>query len=417
MYRRQTSRVGFGCRLAVLFLWLGLSAVSLQALGERPLTAAERQAVALAARYLDGGVDAWMFELATDSPLAAEGSDGARAAIAGRLASPVDAVWRLRTPAEIVDGRAIFTIDYPSGIDETLIMHLVEEGAGYRLHSLRVLAEPAASTDLTQVDEEADTTSSSDTTSPAASSTGASSGASSWLDRLMADPSMRLAYGLGLLGLLLLLVGAVTRKRIAVLLGVAVIVGAVLVRQFVPGLTVDTQGGSDASIETIRLEALGELREAMTRVDDGDTTAPEAVRGEVAALWRAQHHLARFDVAAAEAALAEADSSLPLAHLLTARLHLERLESADARLAYERLFALDVVHDGLLLEAAQAYERLGFPSRAVEVYEELEAMGSREAAPAYAFARAPLARNRLDRAAPQFRAAWSLDPIPRAEML
>ncbi len=131
------------------FWWTPLWLLALAVPGEsqtrsepRPLSAAERQAVALAADYFAHGPEVWWDRLASTAPLRRLGRDAALAEIAVRTGPVQGAVWRLQTPAARHGGQvAIFTVAYPSGLDETLILELVDED-GFKIHRLRCLADP-----------------------------------------------------------------------------------------------------------------------------------------------------------------------------------------------------------------------------------------------------------------------------------
>src|SRR3954451_8758989 len=68
----------------------------------RPLSEAERQAVALAADYLDRGPAAWWDRLSRDAPLRRLGREAALAEIEVRAGSPAGAEWELETAPEAI---------------------------------------------------------------------------------------------------------------------------------------------------------------------------------------------------------------------------------------------------------------------------------------------------------------------------
>src|SRR5436305_1029806 len=119
------------CRAAALALLLALPRLALAAPREapRPLSEAERQAAVLAAEYLDRGAAAWWDRLASGSPLRRLGREAALAEIEVRAGSPAGAEWELEAaPEEISRQGAVFTVGFPSGIDDTLVLGLVQEG-------------------------------------------------------------------------------------------------------------------------------------------------------------------------------------------------------------------------------------------------------------------------------------------------
>ncbi|HSF43779.1 MAG TPA: hypothetical protein VLT87_28560, partial [Thermoanaerobaculia bacterium] len=89
--------------------------------GPRPLTEAERQAVLLAAQYLDRGPAAWWDHLASGSPLRALGREAALEEIEVRAGDPAGARWELQAAdPELSENAAVFTLELPSGVDDTL---------------------------------------------------------------------------------------------------------------------------------------------------------------------------------------------------------------------------------------------------------------------------------------------------------
>src|SRR6202040_2402772 len=121
---------------------LARAAAAQPAAGPRPLTAAERQGVRLGTPYVAGGATAWCPELARGSWLRALGQEAATAEIETRAGPQAGSHWTLQAaPAEFAAHGAAFTIVFPSGADDTLLLGLVEEGGVWRIDSLRVAAE------------------------------------------------------------------------------------------------------------------------------------------------------------------------------------------------------------------------------------------------------------------------------------
>jgi hypothetical protein len=111
--------------------------------GPRPLSAAERYAVQLAADYLAGGPAAWWPHLARGSWLRALGREAAIAEIEVRAGLPAGARWTLQAvPPALAERGALFGIEFPSGVDDTLLLELAPEEGGWKIESLRVAAEP-----------------------------------------------------------------------------------------------------------------------------------------------------------------------------------------------------------------------------------------------------------------------------------
>jgi hypothetical protein len=82
-----------------------------------------------------GGPAAITGKLASNSRLSAD-------EIETRLGPPAGASWELQTvvPA-LKDKVAVFTISYPSGIDETATFKLVNENGSYRIADIGILAQ------------------------------------------------------------------------------------------------------------------------------------------------------------------------------------------------------------------------------------------------------------------------------------
>ena len=95
----------------------------------RALSEAERQAVVLAAEYLDQGPAAWWNRLARTSPLRRLGREAALAEIEVRAGAPAGAEWALEAAPREIRG-AVFTLGFPSGVDDTLVLDLVQENGG-----------------------------------------------------------------------------------------------------------------------------------------------------------------------------------------------------------------------------------------------------------------------------------------------
>src|SRR5258706_10138182 len=112
--------------------------------GPRPLTEAERQGVVFAAEYLERGPAAWWDHLSRTSPLRRLGREAALAEIEVRAGSPAEAQWELQAAAPELSGAgAVFGLQFPSGLDDTLILGLVQEGGAWKIDTMRISAEPA----------------------------------------------------------------------------------------------------------------------------------------------------------------------------------------------------------------------------------------------------------------------------------
>ncbi|MCP4654841.1 MAG: hypothetical protein GY856_05410 [bacterium] len=406
-------------------LVLGVSLVAFPAVGSaapRPLSEAERQAVALAALYLRDGAQAWWDRLAADSPLRELGRDTAIREIEVRAGSSGDARWRLRTvPESAAALTAVFTLEFPSGMDEILLLRLREEEDGWKLHTLRMSAEPAEGFEVAE--------------------------AASEPEAAAAAPEMS-TRGYALIGGLALLLGSVLlfragKRPFGLGLGVAAVaalaVAAVLYLRPPSGaLTGGEQdggardggakeGGGRGSAGAFGrdLEKLLGLRRALARWDPAALQAARAnppaeePATRVARLWEAQHLLTALDFGAVEHILHSfpPPANIPRAELLRARLGFLRLNDIATGVAYQSALDAGLRHDGLLVEAANSFLLLGFEERARIYYEELAELGSREAEVYYELADWAVIDHAVTKASELFRTAWSLEPLRREQIL
>ena len=131
--------------LSLVFLQ-GVSTRAQTFQGPRPLTEAERQAVVFATEYLDRGPEAWWDRLASSSPLRTLGREAALEEIEVRAGEPGGARWELQAAdPDFSESGAVFTLEFPSGVDDTLLVEMVEEKGAWKIESLRISAEAAQS--------------------------------------------------------------------------------------------------------------------------------------------------------------------------------------------------------------------------------------------------------------------------------
>ena len=389
-------------RLPFLLAAIVLFALALSAhASPRELSEAEREAVALATVYLSEGPAAWWPRLAADSPLRRLGRKKAIAALEVRAGPPDGTRWRLQTVAETAVDTAVFTLEFPSGMEETLLMRLRGSTDGWRIYSVRMSAEPPRGFDTLPDEVPAE---------PKARQTGER-------DRLVP----------GILGgaAALLMILAIRRGIGFAVAGLIVGTGALALLLWPgppDGSASETVAETDPEAE---LTALLHLRRALASADPADleaaleTVPANGWAADVARLWRAQRALFRLDLNAVDAALESfpAPSAIPQAARLRARLGFLRRSEVDTALAYERLLDIGAWNDALLFEAAQAFATLGFPARAERYYQELEELGSREADVYYARAGATVYDGNAGRAERYFRDGWRLKPRAREEIM
>ncbi|HZF14024.1 MAG TPA: hypothetical protein VFE33_34960, partial [Thermoanaerobaculia bacterium] len=118
----------------------GAQALPVKTAKPRDLSEAERAAVELAAAYLQGGPAAWWERLAAGSPIRRSGREAALAEIAARVGPADGATWQLLTPGHADPERAVFGVEYASGLEETLTLRLVQEG-GWKLAEIRTTVD------------------------------------------------------------------------------------------------------------------------------------------------------------------------------------------------------------------------------------------------------------------------------------
>lgn len=368
----------------------------------REISEVEQAAVQLVVNYLSGGPEALLGSLATTSSLKKLPVAHAAAEIEVRLGPPADAAWKLQTVERaLTDSTAAFEINFPSGIDELVLMNFVREGSQLRLSELRILAEP-----------------------------------------IPAAPAMKKAYAelakTALTAMAIVLMGVATpvarkkktgRRKSPILLIIciaaiflAAAAGTWMVAKArrssakpIPAVAVAESGG---------LRVLLPLRRALTRgTGDGSkhlTGVPPAgpIR-DVAELWLAQEHLQEMRLPQVEKTLARfpAPTRVPLAEILRGRLNFLLSKEVDTVIAYDRVMELGPVRDGLLLEAAEALMILGFDERAKKLTDQLAEFGSRNALAHYTSAMLLAHDDQQPEAERYLRRAWNLQPVERADLV
>jgi len=413
----------------VFLLLLTLTAAVAEGKTTRPreLSAAERAAVELAVAYIQGGPDAWLPRLAKGFPLGRLQPPEARQEIAARV-GPVDgSTWMLFTPGPTFDAEtAIFGIEYASGVDETIILRLVNEG-GWKISEIRTsvdkfepraaawrgAAEPAASGPEVADDEAAG---------------------------LFSAPVL-LRLGGGLLALLLGGGGAFLllrrgKRTEAIAAGAGALILAVALGGWgflsmtaptapppLPPSAGPVANASEASL--VRLGALAPLRTALTAGTDAAEidrllAEPQSdpVLRDVHDLWKAQYLFTQADLAAVEAVMRRfpEQSGYPAADLLQARLSFRRLQREGTGKAYDQAIGNGLDHDGTRLEAVFA-QALTDDSQGAEVAVTLMAeMGSRLAQAWYSAAQIAITEDRMEDAEELLRAGWQLEPAPREDL-
>ncbi|HEV8269436.1 MAG TPA: hypothetical protein VGR00_14420, partial [Thermoanaerobaculia bacterium] len=139
---------------------------------------------------------------------------------------------------------------------------------------------------------------------------------------------------------------------------------------------------------------------------------------DVARLWLAEEALrqSRLDVAKRLLAAVTEPDEVPAARILEARLGFLTHREVDAAFAYEKAVEDGPIHDGLLLEAAQAFALLGFEPQAKVHLDRLASFGSRAPEAWYAAAESAIADHRPEDAQRCFLTAWKLGPLSRRDI-
>lgn len=407
----------------------------------RPLSAAEQQAVNLALAYLDAGAEAWIEHLDGGSPLARLEREAALAEIGVRTGPAQGAAWRLQTtaPGE-PEGRVIFTIDFPSGLSESLTMDLTrgEDGAGpdWRIHRLRSLVDPWHEPKLDwDLEPEAGAATEADG--------GSVPGAGPPAAFPARPPSLFASVALALAVLTLAVFAlagpprtsglrpgqTVARATGALPLLLPLLVAAGLLLSCGKDEATDSPSNGAADRSAADFTLLGELlplRRA-TALDGNRGRVAELAEGlptegplRVAAdLWRAELALDQSEVTAARDLLdgVPAEAAAPLAGLLRARLAFVEGEEAGTAQAYDLAGDAGPDHDGFRLEVASAFAVSGFEVKAEAKLELLAEMGSRSADVYYGQARLDALRGNPERGEAYLRQAWELRPVERSMLL
>jgi hypothetical protein len=398
---------------------LGLAAPAPPPEAPRALSEAERQAVVLAAEYLDRGPAAWWDRLSRTSPLRRLGREAALAEIEVRAGAPAGAEWALEAaPEEISRRGAVFTLGFPSGVDDTLVLDLERENGAWKIGSLRTSAEPVGA--KRPAEGEA-----------AAAAPARPSALATALSPFLARIPAWLLLVVGAAGGLLLIAALLERSRraLAIPLGLAggLIVASALAAVLLPRVLAPgpAAAGGNENPDLAELRSLLPLRRALTQAEGAAPAAVPAetrtagVAGQVAQLWWAQNLLGGMDLRGVDKVLKGFPSpgGFPLAELLRARVAFLRLEEVPTATAFQRAAAVGVVHEGLLYESAQAFLLLGFHEHAKQFLHQLGALGARRAAAWYTLARLAVLDDQSRDAREYFRTGWQLEPSPRAEIL
>ncbi len=376
----------------------------------RPLSYAERAAVQIAANYLSSGPQAVYDQLSSTSPLRKLAKNDALQEIEVRFGPPTGATWELQTvvPA-LKDSTAVFNVSYPSGADETVVLNLEAENADFKVHDLRILAEPSSTEPIFQPME------------ANAAATPAN------------DNPNRLPLLAGIVACVLAASSLLTATRKAAAARLMIAAGIALVggggyiafnqlrKSEVDAAALQIEAANKESFP--RLAKLLPFRRAIAAGTDVASAAPplalKGVASDVAKLWNAQLDLEQMRVDHATRTLkSEAEpSQTPLTEILRGRLAFLQAKETDSVIAYEHAVNLGPGRDGLWLETSQALDTLGFSDRAETYLKRLSKIGSRDANVYYSLAILAAFHNHQDDAATALKTAWNLRPIVREQLV
>ena len=370
--------------------------------GPRPISDAERAATAIVSRYLAGGPDVVWNELAPASPLRQLPKADALREIEVRFGPRAKSHWALQTAVPSLKDRiAIFTLEFPSGIDDTVAIEMEQDAAlAWKIKAIRTAGEP--------VKLAAHLPKRADVRTPAAA---------------QAPRDRRLPLSLMLPAAMLAILGAAARARwivgIAAAIGLAA--GLLLV---VPASSMRAAQQAAPRVEEVpdlvRLAPLMPLRNALATGTPQQLGAHvDGFAREVALCWGAALYLRheKFDDARRALDSLPRHAGYPMAEVLRARLAYLETKEIEAVAAYERAIELGPGRDGLWLEAAEVLEVLGFGERSEKYFDRTAAIGTREPDVYYTLATIAGFKAHDQDASRLFLAAWNMRPAERARVV
>ncbi|MEO7921685.1 MAG: hypothetical protein ABIT01_19645, partial [Thermoanaerobaculia bacterium] len=379
----------------------------------RALSEPEREAVKLAVAYLAQGPEAWWGSLSRLSPLRALGHDVALREIEVRAGPTDGARWELRTlDAATPEGCALFSVDFPSGLDELLLFRFVKQHDGLKLDTVRTLAEPSAWNKPPKVDPNAAAA------SPAP--------VPFYFRYPFASSVAGFVFALLLVFSGLVLVPARFPSFVLTVAGSLLGSGAALLFFHAvsnPELPPVAAPKKPAIRDAFpKLAALLPLRKAMEANGGGALRTPRLPEGseaaEVARIWSVQRNLQADALEPARRTLQSfpAPSMNPWVEMLKGRLAFLQHREADTVVAYEQALAMGPVHDGVLLEAAQIVTLLSFESPSITFNGLLGKIVSRAAEVHYQLAQVAANLHQLPAAEKEFLTGWALRPLAHREL-
>lgn len=375
----------------------------------RAVSDAERAAVEFVAAHLSSGARALWDATGKTSRLRKLGADEGTREIALRVGPPEGSEWQLVTVAKnLAETTAAFRVTFPSGIDDTIIFDVVTEDGAYRIHDMRSMSDSFG-------------------TAPAAAAVPVNAAPA-------AVPAMQPEMMIAIVAVLLLGATAVLwrrQRRIARLVSIAAVLAFC-----VAGTSMYVRHRANASaataVDAAALPAkpgssrklLAELRAEVAR---GDVVPAETFRRAArdpeahdrALLWSAQIDYQQMKLEEATATLSKLKqrASIPLAHILEARIAFLNQKEVDTVMAYERAIDLGPERDDVQYEAASAMHTLGFEERAKGYFDRVARLGSREADAFYSLAVLEALKRDHDLAERYLMTGWRLRPATREELV
>lgn len=394
----------------------------------KPISDAERAAVETVLAFLETGPNAVLTRLASDSPLRALNSSQALDEIAVRMGPGEGSHWQLRTPGRTFEKRhdvAIFTVEFPSGIDDVVLFQMSEEGGEWGIHQIRCgvdprVAQKSAEEELQEIFSSQDDS----LVLPAPGSPGS---------RFPGPTPTLLVAGLAL-GVLALAALVGRRRTVICLLAASVLVGGCHL------LPSDEQAEEEdaAELEALSLSRLLPLRRALTGGRSSGTGEQAALQSQIgdmvldlvgqmdpkdlnsvaARAWQAQLLLLDGNIGAVTKILDAVPQPdvLPLMALLRARVA-AALGEDDVVRNYERARRLGPDHDGLAEEAALSVASVGESGKMEDHVRSQVWMDARSADAFYHAAEFEAYLDQMEKAEKLFRAGWEREPLSRFELL
>lgn len=372
----------------------------------RPLSDAERAAVQVMTAYLSRGPAAVVEQLSAASPL--RKSPALHDEIEARLGPPTGATWELQTVVPALKDRiAAFSVSYPSGLDDSIAVAMVADGGGWKVHDLRILAQPSQSQPAFPPEEEVKKADAGEKKMPASA----------------------LPVGAGIVVALAGTGAALLRRTYRggarlLIAAAAVMMLAVLAVPLVALLRPAKATAAAQKKDDERLAPLVAMRRTMAAgASQAGATVPPgcgAMCRDVAALWSAQVSLQQMQLKETGQILARfpSPSRIPLAEILRGRMALLALDEASSAVAWEHAVSLGPGRDGLWYEAAQAFASMGFEGRAEKYFRRLERVGSRDADVYYVLSLfAAMKSNNEAESVRHLARGWQMQPIERARLV